>query len=167
MGELRQAEQPIVRDLRGAGVNVSSVWDLVNTSEPYPDALPVLLSHLERGGYPDRVMESLGCALAVKPSIAHWDTLRELYLTAQGHGAEEGLAVALAASATPECLDALIALLGEESRGSTRIHFLRPILRVGGRPGREVVESLRGDPFYGREANELLKRRRGDPDDAR
>src|SRR5262245_58972797 len=61
----RDAEQPIVADLRGAGLHVESVWDLVNTAEPYPDALPVLMEHLERGGYPDRVMEGLGRALAV------------------------------------------------------------------------------------------------------
>src|SRR5581483_10867065 len=72
---LREAEQPIVADLNRAGVSVSSVWDLVNTSDPYPAALPVLLSHLERGGYPDRVMESLGRALAVKVSVAWWDRL--------------------------------------------------------------------------------------------
>jgi hypothetical protein len=29
------------------------------------DALPILLDHLQRGGYPDRVTESLGHALAV------------------------------------------------------------------------------------------------------
>src|SRR2546430_989144 len=65
---LRLAEQPIVRDLHEVAVHVSSVWDLVNTSAPYPLAIPVLLRHLERGGYPDRVMESLGRALAVKQS---------------------------------------------------------------------------------------------------
>jgi len=31
---LTEAERPIVADLNGAGVSVSSVWDLVNTSEP-------------------------------------------------------------------------------------------------------------------------------------
>ena len=31
----RAAEQPIVADLRAAGVDVDSAWDLVNTSEPY------------------------------------------------------------------------------------------------------------------------------------
>jgi hypothetical protein len=57
---LREAERPIVDDLKRAGVSVSSVRDLVNTSVPYPDALPILLAHLKRGGYPERVMESLG-----------------------------------------------------------------------------------------------------------
>src|SRR5262249_10106439 len=54
---LSEAEQPIVEDLRRAALRVDSVWDLVNTAEPYPRALPILLNHLERGGYPDKVME--------------------------------------------------------------------------------------------------------------
>src|SRR5690242_13923443 len=62
---LRLAEQPIVADLRAVGIQVDSVWDLVNTSDPYPAALPILMEHLEGGGYPERVMESLGRALAV------------------------------------------------------------------------------------------------------
>lgn len=155
--ELGRAEQPIVVDLRSARIEVNSVWDLVNTSVPYPDALPVLLKHLQRGGYPDRVMESLGRALAVGPAAFAWEALRELYLKAQGRGEMEGLAVALAASATPDHLDSLIALLSEENRRNTRIHFLRAILRVGGRQGRNVLTSLKSDPTFGLEARALLK----------
>ncbi len=157
---LTRAEQPIVADLRRAGIAVDSVWDLVNTSVPYPGALPVLLEHLQRGGYPDWVMASLGRALAVKPANAFWDTLRELYLKAEGPDEEEGLAVALAASATAQQLDALIDLLGQETKGESRTHFLRTIKRVGGTRGREVLESLTADPVFGGEARARLKRRR-------
>src|SRR4051794_22064526 len=103
-------------------------------------------------------MESLGSALAVEPAVFAWATLRELYLKAGGRGEEEGLAVALAASATKDQLDGLIALLDEDSRGDTRIHFLRAIKRVGGPRGREVLEALRDDPMFGKEATALLKR---------
>lgn len=157
--QLRRAEQPIVEELRAAGYEVNSVWDLANTSDPYPKALPVLLKHLQLGGYPDRVMESLARTLAVKPSVEVWDTLRQLYLAAQGPGEEEGLAAALAASATADQLDALIALLDETSRGSTRIHFLHPIKRVGGKRGLDVLTSLQDDPLFGKEASALLKLR--------
>lgn len=159
--KLRRAEQPIVDDLRAAGVEVTSVWDLVNTADPYPKALPILLDHLERGGYPDRVMESLGRALAVKPSSDFWDRLRQLYLSASGRGEEEGLAVALAASATADHVEALIGLLDENSRGGTRIHFLRPIKQLGGRRGSEVLKSRQDDELLGKEARALLKGRAG------
>ena len=156
---LRAAERPIVDDIRGAGYDVSSVWDLVNTAEPYPAALPVLLEHLERGGYPDRVMESLGRAIAVAPAAYAWDSLRDLYLRSDGRGEEEGLAVALAASATPDRLESLIALIGEDSRGDSRIHLLRAIKRVGGDRGTEFLGSLTEDPLFGKEAAALLGKR--------
>jgi hypothetical protein len=80
----REASEPIVADLRLAGFEVNSVWDLGNRGDPYPQALPILLSHLQRGGYPDSVMESLGSLLAVKQAAFAWDVLRDLYLRARG-----------------------------------------------------------------------------------
>lgn len=157
---LSRAEQPIVADLERAGIRVESVWDLVNTSYPYPEALPVLMEHLERGGYLERVMESIGSALAVKPSIVFWDRLKVCWLQARCAGEEDGAAVALAACATKAQLDDLIGFLSVERRGMSRIYFIRPILRVGGDRGRAVVEELRDDPVFGAEATALLKRRR-------
>jgi hypothetical protein len=157
---LREAEQPIVADLREAGVLVDSVWDLVNTSEPYPAALPILMEHLERGGYPERVMESLGRALAVKPSVAFWERLKTRHLAPRDPGEEDGTAVALAACATKAQLEDLVGFLSVEERGQSRIYFIRPILKVGGDRGREVVDALRADPVFGDEATALLKRRR-------
>lgn len=157
---LSRAEQPIVVDLRAAGVDVNSVWDLVNTSDPYPGALPVLMEHLERGGYPDRVMESLGRALAVKPAVAYWERLKERWLNARDSGEEVGAAVALAASATKRQVDDLIGFLAVEQRGESRLYFVRSIARVGGERGREVLESLRDDPVFGQAATARLKRRK-------
>jgi hypothetical protein len=157
---LREAEQPVVADLRSAGVQVDSVWDLVNTSEPYPAALPVLMEHLERGGYPERVMESLGRALAVKPSVMFWERLKARWLNARDSGEEDGTAVALAACATKKQLDDLIEFLSIEERGESRLFFLRSIVRVGGDRGYEVLESVRDDPVLGQAATARLKRRR-------
>lgn len=135
------------------------MWDLVNTDVPYPYALPVLLSHLERGGYPDRVMESVARALAVKPAIFAWDRIRRLYLQAKRPGEKEGLAVALRAIAQKPQIDALIEMVQDETLGTTRVLFVGPILRKGGDRGMAVVESLRNDPIVGKEATALLKRR--------
>lgn len=154
---LRAAEEPIVQDLRAARIEVGSVWDLVNTSEPYPDALPVLLAHLERGGYPERVMESLGRALAVKPSVAYWERLKALYRSARNAGEEDGVAVALAACATKAQVADMVEFLSWEERGDSRIYFLRPIKRLGGAEGRQLLERLRDDPTFGREATALMK----------
>jgi hypothetical protein len=153
------AERPIVDELRAAGLRIDSVWDLVNTSDPYPEALPVLFKHLQRGGYPDRVMESLGRSLAVKPSAVIWYELRDLYGSAKGRGEKEGLAVALAASATQAHYDELLSLLLDEEGGELRIHFMRPVKRLGKQSGREVLEGLRDHPLLGKTARRLTGRR--------
>ena len=114
------------------------------------------MDHLESGGYPDRVMEGLGRALGVQPAVAFWDRLKTLYLGSRNPGEEDGTAVALAACATKEHLDDLIDFLSIEERGESRIYFLRPIRRLGGDRGRNVLESLRDDETFGREAIALL-----------
>lgn len=151
---------PIVEDLRAAGVDVDSVWDLVNTSEPYPAALPILLHHLERGGYPPRVMEAIGRALAVTPSEIYWDRLKSRWLEARDTGEEDGVAVALAACATEEHLDDLIDFLSIDERGDSRIYFIRPIFKVGGARGREILDALRTDPVFGKEVTATLSSHR-------
>lgn len=45
---LRAEEAPIIFDLAKVGVEIESVWDLVNTNEDYSVAIPALLNHLKR-----------------------------------------------------------------------------------------------------------------------
>jgi hypothetical protein len=157
--ESRRAEQPILADLRGVGYDVDSVWHFVNTSTPYPSALRVLLHHLVKGGYPADGMDGLARAVAVRPMAPAWETLRRPYLKAEATSETEGLAVPLTASATPDRLDALPALLAEQSRGESRIHFLRAIRRVGGSRGWEVITGFVDDPVFGKEASHMVKQR--------
>jgi hypothetical protein len=123
----------------------------------------VLVEHLKRGGYHDRTMEGLARALAVRPAVYSWDTLKELYLTAEGPGEETGLAVALAACATSAQVDALIALVHDDTRSDRRLFFLQPIKKLGGPAGLKILEALRDDPVFGIEATRLLKKRNPRP----
>lgn len=61
------AEQELlVADIRRAGYPVrESVWELVNTADSYPEAIPVLLKHLKRP-YSDRLKEGIARALSVR-----------------------------------------------------------------------------------------------------
>lgn len=62
---LADDERPVVDALRAAGSAISSVWDLVNTTESYPSAIPVLLSHLS-GAYHLRTKQGITRALTVR-----------------------------------------------------------------------------------------------------
>lgn len=57
-------EAPLLADLRRVGYAATSVWDFVNTSQSYPQAVPVLLEHMSRP-YSLRVREGILRALAV------------------------------------------------------------------------------------------------------
>lgn len=157
---LRQAQQPIVDDLRRVGVDVQSPWDLVNTSDPYPAALPVLLHHLKLGTYPERVLQGVGRALAVKPAAFYWDDLVALYESVDSGDTKDGLAVALMVTVTKDTIGELIALCEDHSAGPERIYFLKPIMRLGGERGRTMVASVVDDPVLGKEATALVNRAR-------
>jgi hypothetical protein len=154
--EITRAEQPLTDDLHAAGIDVKSVWRL---KWPYPEALPVLVKHLERGGYPEVTMSRIGNALAVKPAVAYWDRLRACYLAADDPDQANAAAIALSECATSAQLDDLIGFLDLEERGQSRIFFLRPIRRLGRKKVQGLLESLQSDPVLGAEATAILKGR--------
>jgi hypothetical protein len=153
----RAAETPLVAELKAVGVDVDSVWDLVNTDRPYPSALPVLLRYLEDGDLPDRVLEGVGRSLAVKPAVEFWDRLVELVVSPSSDGQAEGSAVAVAACATAREVDDLIRIVTETERRPEHVYLLRPIWKHGGQRGRDLLASLASDAVLAAEAKALLE----------
>lgn len=156
---LREAQEPLVADLRAAGVELDSVWDLVNTSQPYPQALPILIDHLHRS-YPDRVREGIARALAVPDAGHAWITLRRLYDDeGAGSGTKDGLAAALAATATDDRIDEVIELLADAEHGESRLLLLQALEHLDGDVAESVLRDLESDPALGREAHVVRERR--------
>ncbi len=156
------AETPIIADLRSAGFTVSSVWDIADPAVPHDNMLPILLKHLEIGHYPDRVLEGLGAALAVKAARSYWDRILALYTRVSGFGARQALAAAIAECAEPGDVDDLAALLADESLGESRGLLLSPVWKLGGARGRALVRSYSDHPELGKEASAMTQRLRKD-----
>lgn len=156
--EWRRAEAPLTEQLRQAGFEVDSAWDLVNTSSPYPEALPILLAHLGRP-YPDRVREGIARALAVRDAKFAWGDLIKLYRHEKvGTGAKDGLAVALAAASDDSSVDDVIALARDPVHGDSRLLLLRGLARSRVPEAHSALEEFTQDPVLGEEASALLKR---------
>lgn len=151
----REAEAPLVAQLRAAGLAVDSVWDLVNTTAPYPEVLGLLLEHLAPADrYPDRVREGIARALAVPEASFAADTLQALYAAEPAEtDAKQGLAVALATAAA-ERSNALAALAADPAHGSSRALLLAAL-----EDHPATLEALAGDPEIGEEARRRLRRR--------
>jgi hypothetical protein len=158
--EWRRAEAPLTEELRAAGFGVDSAWGLVNTSTPYPEALPILLKHLERP-YPDRVREGIARALAVRDARFGWATLTGLYRQeGAGTDTKDGLAVAIGEVADDEVLDELIALARDSAHGTSRVLMLDALARSDAPQARAALEELAHDPKLTIEARRLLRRAR-------
>jgi len=125
------------------------VWDLVNSDEPYPEALPILLAHLQRP-YPGRVREGIARALAVRDARFGWDVLIRLYEEEPGDSdAKKGLAAAIAAASDDEVLDDVIAMANDARHGESRLLLLRALERSKKPRAKEALTELSGDPSYG------------------
>lgn len=173
VARLGEEARPLVADLARVGVHVRSVWDLVNTSRPYPDAIPVLLAHLFLP-YSDRNVDGIARALAVDhPQVKEaWPILVRRYLEApSGSGvvapgdeeclpfsARNGLACALAAAATERRVPEVIRLLRDPALGPSRIFLLKVLKRhakaVAELP--DVIEDLSGDSDLAKEIRHLF-----------
>lgn len=163
-GRLQAEEEPILADLRGAGWDVGSVWDLVNFSGDYREAIPVLVKHLLLP-YSDRTREGIARALAVPHARYAWPTLVAEYrkapmgmgIIAPGDtkefrlGAKDALACALSATATEATMGELIRLAKDKAHGSSRLLLLRALRRSKSAAAKQALTELASDPDLSKE----------------
>ena len=155
--EWRRAETPLVEDLGAAGVAVDSVWDLVNTSVPYPNAFPVLIDHLQRP-YPGRVREGIARALAVPEAKFAWSVMTRLYRDESVKDAKDGLAVAISAAADDAVIGEVIQLVRDNRHGTSRNFLLKALERSADPRARAVLMELGTDPELKKEIQVVLGR---------
>ena len=157
----RLAERPLVQALNEAGLGwLRSVWDLVNTSEPYPHVLPILIEHLQRD-YPPGILEGIARALAVPESRRFWNTLLRLFRqhpdVSAPYNVKWAIGCALAASVTADVIGDIIALVQEPRHGENRIVFLKALSQSPSLKAQAAFEQAAHDPQLMKEAR-FLKR---------
>lgn len=156
--EYRLAEAPLVDELRTAGFQVQSAWDLVNTPGSYPKAVPILLAHLPRP-YPAAVREGIARALAVRETKAPgWNVLTRLYIDEPEDRVRSGLAAAIAAAADDEVIGDVIALARDRRHGSSRLLLLSALERSSDPRARAALMDLGTDPDLTKEIQVILRR---------
>ncbi|HLY45088.1 MAG TPA: hypothetical protein VKQ73_05885 [Stellaceae bacterium] len=155
----RREQSTLLAELAATGISVADVWDLVNTAQPYPQALPVLLAHLSKP-YSAGVLDGIARALAVKDArLIAWETL----LTALRKGslpkrAADGVMVAISAMARPADLETLIHVISNRAFGRQRAFLVRNLMRSKNPKAREALHNLRDDPDLKTEIDARLKR---------
>jgi hypothetical protein len=139
----------LVRDLESVGVKVASVWDLVDTAESYPEAVPVLISWLSKvhsmaGTDNDRsrMLEGLARALTVRearPAAA--PALIRNFLETNDPTVQWAIGSALEVVADRSSLNELLDIAQDRRYGTARQLVVTALGRIGrGRP--EVTTAL-------------------------
>jgi hypothetical protein len=158
----RELEMPVVQALKNVGVNVESVWDLVNTSVSYEKAISVLLEHIQRP-YHDRIKGGIARALAVPEARSGWTILISEFRKEKRSPekwARDGLAVALSEIATDAVIGELIELVRDRDYGTTRILLLRGLKKSKHADAKKALEELASDPDLEKEIASWKRKKR-------
>lgn len=145
-GLLRKEALPLTNELATVGIN-ADVWVLVNTSEKYPDAIPILVKHLSRP-YHRKNIEGIVRALAVKEAkgIANKAIIRAYHKAPkEDHNFRWAFGNTMGVIVTKDDLDDLIDIVGDESNGQSRTGFIEAIAKIKSPKAIEVLHQLKND----------------------
>jgi hypothetical protein len=154
--ELTKADQPLVGALNDVGISVKSMWDLVNTNQSYPRAIPILIEHLKHP-YPFRIQEGIARALTVKDAgeaayaelVNQFKSLPDSTDAAQ-HGFKWALGNAISIVATKSHFDEVVELIRDKEHGTTRDMMTLRLPRLNRERAIDVlIESLADDEISG------------------
>ena len=157
-----QAEaSPLLEELQATGLKIQSVADLINRSERYERAIPILLKHLLMP-YSDVTKETIARSRAVPEEEVRkaWQILVQEYRKAPRGwgikapddtkeyrlGAKDGLACALSVAVTDETLPELIALAKDRTQGESRLLLLSALRKSKHPLAKQAIKELASDP---------------------
>jgi len=141
----REEQKSLLADLAAIGIDVETVWDLVNSSEPYPLAVPVLIAHLERG-YSSRIMEGIVRALTVEPARGKaGPVLVRAFQTVHDEQLRWVIGNALSIVASSDEYNVVRELLRDTRYGSSRSMLAHAVARLGKEECSSELIALLGD----------------------
>jgi hypothetical protein len=155
--EYQLAEAPIINDLREAGVEANSVWDLVNWKKPVPLAIPVLHKHLGLD-HPPQVREGIARAMSEPAARPFWSSLVNLYRKEADARVKDAIAIALCGAAGADEYDELISLSLDPINGPSRVVLIWALeRRIPASQAEPVLVALANDPETKLQAEATLK----------
>jgi len=156
----REDATPLIEDLRNAGFNIESHWDLVNTNSSYEAAVPILLKHLPRP-YHLKTKEGIVRALTVKEAVGRATPLL-IAEYEQTPKEEENLrwliGNAVSVTISRHDIDAVVSIVSEQSNGTSREMFVVALGKVTSDKAEDVLIKLLDDDEVVAHALEALGR---------
>ena len=158
---IKSDERELVAELREAGYDVESVWDFVNTNDPYLNAIPTLLRHLGIDHH-KRIREGITRALITRDARGVADRqLIDLFksLPVSENEYKWVLALAIAETATSDTVHEVVELARNKEHGIARRELLHAVR--GGRMNPNVAAAtlvdFLDDPETQEDAQRILQ----------
>jgi HEAT repeat protein len=129
---MKVEEVEVQEKLAKIGLKVDSIYDLVNTREPYPRAIPVLIELLRRPFSDARIKEGIIRALTVSEAkgLAGKALLEEFYETCDPILAWT-IGNAISVVATKDDLDEIARIVKNQANGDARQMFVITLGKIG------------------------------------
>lgn len=156
---LAKAEAGLVRELRGVGLSVDSVWDLVGWNGDNDAALRVLLAHAPIP-YPERVREGILRALATPGVRKWWPEILEMYESdtlALSPEIDYLTGGVLSAAADDTVIEDVIRLASDPNGGSKRALLLLALKKSRSPRAKMLLNELRSDPVLSKEVKRMRR----------
>lgn len=159
--DLREESGPLLRDLESMGISIPSVYDLVNTSDPYPEAIPVLIEHLGKPYHP-RIREGIARALTVpeaKPALPKIFEAFRRETDTSVNGPKWALGNAIYTLADESHVPEILSLVLDPSHGQARDLLVYALARSPSPEARNALEQLKSDPEVGLHVGKAVAQR--------
>lgn len=145
-----EADEKKIKDaLKRVDIEVGSIYDLVNTSQPYPEAIPILLELLEEDTLSDdQVKEGVIRALAVKEAkgIAGSVLIKEFHkIPKEKMLLRWAIGNTMAEVITEDEVDDVIEIVKDKQNGMARQMFVLALGKVKSDKAEKTLIELLGD----------------------
>lgn len=159
---LQEDELRISNALREVGISINTIYDLVNTNNPYPKAIPILIDFLENKKVQhNQVIEGIIRALAVKEAVSIANRhLIKLYNESVKEDATFCWAIGNTVDAIvcDDDIDDVIKIVKDKSNGVSRQMFVLALGKVKSVKAEQALISLLDDDEVSPHALDALGR---------
>lgn len=155
-------EAPILREIAENGLIIDSIADLVNTREPYPEAIPVLLRHLKKGDYSPDIRDTLARSLTVRGYPEILPAMIEAFRRDPDprlNGPKWAMGNAIRILFDDKYVEEIAALARDQAHGEARSELAFALGKSKTKLAEETLQELRSDPQITVYVQEALKRR--------
>ncbi|SMC78580.1 HEAT repeat domain-containing protein [Cellulophaga tyrosinoxydans] len=144
---LNEELEPLIYELKKLGLNVSSIWDLVNSKKKYSNAIDILINHLNKA-YSDKNKEGIVRALAVKEATGK---ANEFLFDEYDKTPKEKsmlrwtIGNTIQSIATTKDIDRILSIVQNKENGTSRQMFVLTLGKLKSTKGEDILIKLLDD----------------------